>query len=218
MTDTGAIESAIRKPNGDLEVTDTLGRSALLHWSRFHGLIVSAEGAVYLGQPEVKAWLLEHLAPEEPVAPTAVPRWQSRDADHIREDLRASLTFALGPESTTGEVEIMEWILESVTPESDPYESLVKVLRRFGGGQLFGAVVRFHLEARTSLMPYAENLARPASLAEHGYRVHDLWWPASVLHPAYQGAEAPLDPAFEERFAAAVEAWRQTHDVELATV
>lgn len=47
--------------NGDLQVTDALGRQACLHWSRFHGLIVSmdAPGAVYLGQPATLAWIAE---------------------------------------------------------------------------------------------------------------------------------------------------------------
>jgi hypothetical protein len=47
--------------NGDLWVTDALGRRATLHWSRFHGLIISAGSAVYLGSPEVYAWLKEHI-------------------------------------------------------------------------------------------------------------------------------------------------------------
>jgi len=52
-------ETVIERSNGDLHVTDALGRMATLHWSRFHGLIVSVEqqGAVYLGQPEVLDWL-----------------------------------------------------------------------------------------------------------------------------------------------------------------
>lgn len=56
-------ETVITRPNGDLHVTDALGRMATLHWSRFHGLIVSAhqEGAVYLGQPEVSTWLADQL-------------------------------------------------------------------------------------------------------------------------------------------------------------
>jgi hypothetical protein len=56
-------ESVEQKPNGDLWVTDALGRRATLHWSRFHGLIVSVEkgGAVYLGQPAVIAWLAGRL-------------------------------------------------------------------------------------------------------------------------------------------------------------
>lgn len=68
-----AAATVTRKPNGSLEVTDALGRTATLHWSRFQGLIVSAESAVYLGQPEVTAWLLERLVdePEEPETPDA---------------------------------------------------------------------------------------------------------------------------------------------------
>lgn len=56
-------ETVEKKPNGDLWVTDAMGRKATLHWSRFHGLIVSIDGggAVYLGQPAVVAWLAEHL-------------------------------------------------------------------------------------------------------------------------------------------------------------
>lgn len=58
-TDAGTPEQVTERPNGDLAVTDSLGRSALLHWSRFHGLIVSTDqpGAVYLGQPETTAWM-----------------------------------------------------------------------------------------------------------------------------------------------------------------
>ena len=48
--------------NGDLLVTDSLSRMATLHWSRFHGLIVNAAGAVYLGEPEVYQWLMECMA------------------------------------------------------------------------------------------------------------------------------------------------------------
>jgi len=62
MTAAPSPESALCQPNGDLHVTDVQGRTAVLHWSRFHGLIVSStSGAVYLGQPVVTAWLLEHL-------------------------------------------------------------------------------------------------------------------------------------------------------------
>lgn len=63
QTPTENPESVVELPNGDLEVTDVLGRSARLHWSRFHGLIVLADGAVYLGQPEVYAWIRENLPP-----------------------------------------------------------------------------------------------------------------------------------------------------------
>ena len=58
-------EAVIRRANGDLHVTDHLGRMATLHWSRFHGLIVSIDspgGAVYLGQPDVLSWLRAHLS------------------------------------------------------------------------------------------------------------------------------------------------------------
>ena len=56
-------EAVIRRANDDLHVTDSLGRMATLHWSRFHGLIVSTEqpGAIYLGQPEVRDWLTARL-------------------------------------------------------------------------------------------------------------------------------------------------------------
>jgi hypothetical protein len=55
------VDTVITRSNGDLHVTDGLGRMATLHWSRFHGLIISTDGAVYLGQPEVSAWLVSHL-------------------------------------------------------------------------------------------------------------------------------------------------------------
>lgn len=50
-------------PNGDIHVTDAIGRTARLHWSRFHGLIISKDeaGAVYLGQPETLAWIAKWL-------------------------------------------------------------------------------------------------------------------------------------------------------------
>ncbi len=65
MTDTTSPAAVLTLPNGDLEVTDSLGRKARLHWSRFHGPIVDAESAVYLGDPEVTKWLLEHLTPRQ---------------------------------------------------------------------------------------------------------------------------------------------------------
>lgn len=67
-------ENVEQKANGDLWVTDAQGRKATLHWSRFHGLIASVHegGAVYLGQPEVLAWLAEHLGRSAP----AVEGWE----------------------------------------------------------------------------------------------------------------------------------------------
>ncbi len=58
------VEQVTECANGDLVVTDVLGRKATLHWSRFHGLIVNVDslsGSVYLGQPEVTAWLTGYL-------------------------------------------------------------------------------------------------------------------------------------------------------------
>lgn len=50
--------------HGDFHVTDSLGRKARFHWSRFHGLIVSADSAVYVTQDKADnelffAWLNE---------------------------------------------------------------------------------------------------------------------------------------------------------------
>lgn len=44
--------------NGDLHVTDASGRQVRLHWSRFHGLIVSVDSsAAYLGDcPVTREW------------------------------------------------------------------------------------------------------------------------------------------------------------------
>ena len=60
-------EAVIERANGDLHVTDHLGRRATLHWSRFHGLVVSTEqtNGMYLGQPEVLSWLRAHLSTEQ---------------------------------------------------------------------------------------------------------------------------------------------------------
>ncbi|MPV50098.1 hypothetical protein GCG21_08775 [Pseudactinotalea sp. HY160] len=135
-------------------------------------------------------------------------RIYSRDPAHLGEDLAASLTVALGLDATPGQRQRVAELVDSVGEYRDSQQVLRDVLAEFGSA-VFGIVVRFHQEAKTSLMGQSESLT--GSLPRLGLTIRDLNWPIDVLHPNYSGDAAPPNPALEARLAAAVTAWQADH-------
>ncbi len=132
-------------------------------------------------------------------------RFLSRNRDHWFEDLQASLDVALGDRPLSDSVNALP-ILFSLSEDVWPGEQLDAILKEFGPA-VFGIVIRFHLEARTSLMNASEVLSRGQELAARGVTFRDLRWPASVMHDAYLSHAAPADPALEARLAKAIKRW-----------
>jgi hypothetical protein len=96
-------EAVITRANGDLHVTDSLGRKATLHWSRFHGLIVSADSAVYLGQAEVVDWLRERLTTPPSDDEREALAQAALDSERLRQ-IAEWLSMELGHEETAKRV------------------------------------------------------------------------------------------------------------------
>lgn len=129
----------------------------------------------------------------------------SRDPLHLRDDLAASLVFALGDDPAFGDVVAAADIVESVQSFDDSQQCLHDI-RTILGKQAFGRATLFHLAASTSLRGQSETLTRRQSLDEVGMTVRDLEWPLSQMSPFY-AESAVEDPELEERLEAAVSAW-----------
>lgn len=134
----------------------------------------------------------------------------SRDPEHLREDLAASLSAALGPNASKGSRETAEAITAQVKTFDDSQRGLRDVLEAFGP-RIYGAMLLFHLEAKTSLSNQAGCATASRDLASVGLSFRDLEWPSDALHPNYLDAAAPSDPAREAAMTAAVAAWRAAH-------
>lgn len=136
----------------------------------------------------------------------------SRDPEAVLHDLRASLEAALGPEATEDQKAKMQQILEeasaqdagSNTAQHDALGHTASLL----GPAVLGVVVRFHLEARTSLSGVSELTTTPRGMECLGIATEDLRWPKKILHPFYVDSAAPEDPEIEARLAQAVETWK----------
>lgn len=132
----------------------------------------------------------------------------SRNPEHYREDLSASLSAALGPDVSGEDVLSAASIVAAIKTRGDERDALISVLAL--GKEVFGQVLLFHADAQTSLMGPAEVLTDRRSLTGLGLTIADLGWPADVLHPVYLDSAAP-NPEREARMNAAVEAWKAAH-------
>ena len=128
-----------------------------------------------------------------------------RPIERFRQDLSASLAAALDDELNPEAQSKIDVILAGL--DDDPSLALEDVKEAFGP-RIFGAVLLFHLEARTSLAGWAESMSTLSSLGRLSMRVKDLAWPAGDLHPAFEaaGVEWPADRL--ARFRAAAEQLR----------
>lgn len=133
-------------------------------------------------------------------------RVMSRDPLHLREDLAASLVFALGDDPGFGDVAAAADLVESMQSFDDSQQCLHDIRTTFGK-QAFGRATLFHLAASTSLRGQSETLTRRQSLAALGMAVRDLEWPLSQMSPFY-AESAVEDPELEQRLEAAVAAWK----------
>jgi len=142
---------------------------------------------------------------------TSLPdRVFDRDPQHQSQDLAASLTAALGDHPTDEALATAASIVERLAADGHASSALTGVLSAFGA-DVFGRVLLFHAEARTSLMGASEAMTFPRSLARLGLSTADLAWPAQVLHPAYT-ADAAEWPADERaRFTGHVQRWCTEH-------
>lgn len=129
----------------------------------------------------------------------------SRDVNHVRQDLAASLAFALGPDAPAAETDTAERIIASVASWGDSQQCLLDV-RTVLGVRTFGLVTLFHLTGNTSLRGQSEVFTTRRALGQMGLAVRDLGWPASQLNDVF-AADAVDTPGLEERLEAAVTAW-----------
>lgn len=133
-------------------------------------------------------------------------RVMSRDVNHLRADLAASLAFALEGRSQE-DLTAAEAIVADVNGYEDTQEALHRV-RIHLGVTAFGHVTMFHLYASTSFRGVSEQLTHPRSLREHDLTIYDLAWPPSQLKEQFQD-HAVEDPELEQRLENAVAAWRE---------
>lgn len=147
-------------------------------------------------------------------------RIHSRDVTELREDLAASLDCVLGANPSDEDQEKKLLVMEALTEARDAQHALRMVLIVLGPA-VFGKVLRFHFEAKTSLMGHGEGLSSKKVLATLNTSIRDLQWPAKILHPKYADQAAPEDPAFEARLAGCITIWKAAHpdplDAEEAT-
>lgn len=162
--------------------------------------------------PEIWAELQErHDAPGGRIADELLAeRFRSRDPEHWREDLTASLDLA----SAEGLLDADErCLVVEAFAERGPQGALRELAER--APLAFGLAARFHIEARTSLMGDAESATRVAlndswTSGGLGLTVGDLGWPKSALEWDDDNATEE-DPALEARLTRAIELWRAEH-------
>lgn len=114
----------------------------------------------------------------------AVRRSHSRDINHLREDLEASLRFALGEAYEPNGFEV-ETIMGKLVSFDESQVALCEVQIRLGNAA-FGQVTLYHLDNQTSLAGWSESLTRTSALVSLGMTVADLGWPNEELHPRYK--------------------------------
>ncbi|WP_251153691.1 hypothetical protein [Cellulosimicrobium sp. Marseille-Q4280] len=137
-------------------------------------------------------------------------RIYDRDPEHLRSDLADSLEAALGDWATPEQHDRTGVILASLAQSGDAQQALRDVLAAFGP-PVFGVVVLFHIEARTSLMGDAEALTFARQLARLGLTVADLGWPADALNEQHAEAFRAWEPVELERFRSLVHRFRSQH-------
>ena len=130
----------------------------------------------------------------------------SRDVNHLRDDLRASLTFALGPESTSDRELIASSILDEMTGFDSSPQCLDSIRTRLGP-RVFGHVTMFHMYAGTSLSGVSSYATSVRTLLQNGLTLRDLAWPPSQLKEQFH-EHAIADAAVEQRLEEAVAAWK----------
>lgn len=158
-------------------------------------------------EPSVTIDVLVNPSNSEP--PTE-RRLHSRNPVDIREDLTASLDLALGDDPSPYERSSAETLVASITDHQGLPNVLRKVLEAFGPA-VYGTVLRFHIEAQTSLSGAAEVMSSKRQLAMRGLTYANLGWPLEVLRGAYAAETAPVDPDLEARLKNAVDSWRRDH-------
>lgn len=144
-------------------------------------------------------------------------RVHSRDPQHHAFDLRLALNAAIEVTGTCDDGAYGRVITSITLPEQSPDSMLRSVLHEFDA-EIFGLVLRFSIEAETSLRGYSEVLSRSRELRELrglGLELRDLRWPAEVLHAVYADDAAPADTDREAHWAELVEkAWAALHPEE----
>lgn len=111
-------------------------------------------------------------------------RVYSRDVTDLKEDLDASLRFALGDEYAN-RPETIHAIIDGLQHFDDLEQSLMAVKTRLGI-PAFGQVVLYHLNNGTSLMNQSAVMTNARALERLGMTVVDLGWPNEVLNPMEQ--------------------------------
>lgn len=147
-------------------------------------------------------------------------RANTKVPQHLYNDQVAALTVALGPDSELSDVmskihEVAAVARNAVASKTaggywslnnSAHASLEATLRAFGPATL-GIVLRFHIEARTSLSGPSEITVATKRLGDLGLTRADLRWPQSIWNH-YSEDAAPEDPELDARIAAGIDAWK----------
>ena len=134
-------------------------------------------------------------------------RVRSRDPEHLRADLAASLHFALGRDRSLSDTVEATTIVASVHSFDDSQQCLIDVLDKFGP-TVFGHVTLFHLHNQTSLMGQSSVLSSRRKLATRGLTLRDLAWPASELKAMFADDAVEM-PGLVERLEETSVAYRE---------
>lgn len=140
-------------------------------------------------------------------------RLNSHDPAHMRFDMNAALQVALGPDTSNEQREKAQQILDAIPATGEVgnlemHEALEQTLSLLGAAAL-GTVLRFHMEAGTSMAGPSEITSGTRRMEQMGLTTADLGWPEKILHPFYVDAAAPEDPTLEARLEMAITTWKE---------
>jgi len=139
-------------------------------------------------------------------------RVNSHDPQHMHQDLAAALDVALGEDPSPRQRKHAEEILGTIDMDREVHNSemhaALEQISKHLGGRVLGTVLRFHIEAGTSMSGPSEIITDSQRLSRLDLTLKDLGWPAKILHPLYLEDAAPEDPALETRLEEAIETWQ----------
>lgn len=109
--------------------------------------------------------------------PSALPREQSCNPDHLKEDLTAALHSIMGS-AYANNVDIIETILVSLMSYGDA-KNVLRSVKTLLNTHIYAQVLRYSIEHKTSLRAPARTLVTTKALKEMGMTLSDLDWTES---------------------------------------
>lgn len=136
-------------------------------------------------------------------------RIHSREPSHYVEDLEAAMCSA----GLDAQAPAAQRLLTDLGQHGYTKLALSEI-RDLYGDKVYGAVLLFSIEARTSLAGDAEVLTFRESLDADGLTIADLGWPADILHDADRHlgvAQTPTQQARVKHLRDGIAVWRAQH-------